>query len=234
MSVSLNHTVFKATLPVLFGYVPLGMAFGVLFSDLGYHWLFATAMGVFIFAGAAQFLAVGLLANQAGLLEIFITTFLLNSRHLFYGISLISRMKAKGWRRFYLIFGLTDETFSLLTSTHAPEGVDETEYQLRVTLFNQGYWVLGCTLGAWLGGQISFSTAGIEFVLPALFMVLAIEQYRHLRHAAPFVMAIVIGLAVLLLISRDQMLLISILISISVLLLYKGGERWNPYRTLSQ
>lgn len=231
MAISLNQTVFKATVPVMFGYIPLGMAFGVLFSELGYHWLFASAMGIFIFAGAAQFLAVGLLANQAGLMEIFITIFLLNSRHVFYGISLISSMKAKGWRRFYLIFGLTDETFSLLTSTQPPEGVDRTEYQLRVTFFNQGYWVLGCTLGGWLGSQISFSTAGIEFVLPALFMVLAIEQFRHLRRAMPFVMALAIGLLVLLFISRDQMLLISIMISVSVLLLYRGGERWNPYRT---
>jgi len=230
MSVSLNQTVFKATLPVMFGYIPLGMAFGVLFSELGYHWFFACAMGVFIFAGAAQFLAVGLLANHAGLLEIFITIFLLNSRHIFYGISLLSSMKAKGWRRFYLIFGLTDETFSLLTSTQPPEGMDKTDYQLRVTLFNQSYWVLGCTLGGWLGTQISFSTAGIEFVLPALFMVLAIEQYRHLRQAAPFVLALLIGVGVLLFISQDQMLLISILISVATLLLYKGGERWNPYR----
>lgn len=227
---SLNQTVFKATLPVMFGYIPLGMAFGVLFSDLGYHWLFACAMGVFIFAGAAQFLAVGLLANQAGLLEIFITTFLLNSRHIFYGISLMSGMQARGWRRLYLIFGLTDETFSLLTSTQQPAGVDKTAYQLRVTLFDQSYWVLGCTLGGWLGSQISFSTAGIEFVLPALFMVLAIEQYRHLRKPAPFVMALLIGLLVLLFISRDQMLLISILLSVAVLLLYRGGAKWNPYR----
>ncbi|MGB0467269.1 MAG: AzlC family ABC transporter permease [Pontibacterium sp.] len=231
MTASLNQLALKATLPVLFGYLPLGIAFGVLFSELGYHWLFATAMGLFIYAGAAQFLAVGLLANQAGLAEIFVTTLLLNSRHLFYGISMLSRIKTKGWRRFYLIFGLTDETFSLLTSTTLPSSVDATAFQLRVTLFNQCYWVLGCTLGAWLGGQISFSTEGIEFVLPALFMVLAIEQYRHLRQAAPFVLALVIGMGVLLLISRDQMLLISILLSVAVLLLYKGGERWNPYRT---
>lgn len=228
---ALNRHCFQATLPVMFGYIPLGMAFGILFSELGYHWVYATLMGLAIFAGAAQFLAVGLLANQAGLLEIFITTFLLNSRHLFYGISLISRMQARGWRRFYLIFGLTDETFSLLTSTQPPEGVDRTAYQLRITLFNQAYWVIGCTLGAWLGGQIAFSTAGVEFALPALFMVLALEQYRHLRQWAPFLLACVTGIGVLVFVSRDQMLLISIVISVAVLLLYKGGRGWNPYRT---
>ncbi|MEH6824741.1 MAG: AzlC family ABC transporter permease [Motiliproteus sp.] len=230
-SETVNAVALRASLPVLFGYLPLGMAFGVLFSDLGYHWIFATLMGLFVYAGAGQFLAVGLLANHAALMEIAVTTFLLNSRHLFYGISLVGRLRNRSWRRIYQIFGLTDETYSLLTSTRLPEGLDEAAFQFRVTLFNQLYWVLGCTLGAWLGGQISFSTAGIEFVLPALFMVLVIEQYRHIRHPAPFVLAVVMGMLTLLLISRDQMLLISIALSLSALLLYKGGQRWNPYHT---
>ncbi|WP_027859178.1 AzlC family ABC transporter permease [Marinobacterium jannaschii] len=233
-SQSVTAQAFRASLPVMFGYVPLGIAFGVLFSDLGYHWLFATLMGVIIFAGAAQFLAVGLLANQAGLAEVFITTFLLNSRHLFYGISLLNQLEVKGWRRLYVIFGLTDETYSLLTATKVDPGVDRGAFQFNVTAMNQCYWILGCTLGAWLGGQIEFSTAGIEFALPALFMVLVIEQYRSVKHFAPFLLALVCGVTTLLFISRDQMLLISIVLSLSVLLLYKGGERWNPYRTLSQ
>lgn len=230
-SETVNAVALRASLPVLFGYLPLGMAFGVLFSDLGYHWIFATLMGLFVYAGAGQFLAVGLLANHAALMEIAVTTFLLNSRHLFYGISLVGRLRNRSWRRLYQIFGLTDETYSLLTSTQLPEGLDEAAFQFRVTLFNQLYWILGCTLGAWLGGQINFSTAGIEFVLPALFMVLVIEQYRHIRHPAPFVLATVMGMLTLLLISRDQMLLISIALSLSALLLYKGGQRWNPYHT---
>ncbi len=234
LSHSANRFVFQASLPVMFGYIPLGMAFGVLFSDLGYHWIFATLMGVFIFAGAGQFLAVGLLANSAGLMEMFITIFLLNSRHMFYGISLVGKIPNKGAKRLYQIFGLTDETYSLLTSTRLPKWVDPAEFQFKVTLFNQIYWVIGCTLGAWLGGQITFSTAGIEFVLPALFMVLTIEQYKNLKKPAPFLLALVIGIATLLFISRDQMLLISILLSMSVLLMIHAGKRWNPQAISSQ
>lgn len=234
ISHSANRFVFQASLPVMFGYIPLGMAFGVLFSDLGYHWIFATLMGVFIFAGAGQFLAVGLLANSAGLMEMFITIFLLNSRHMFYGISLVGKIPNKGAKRLYQIFGLTDETYSMLTSTRLPEWVDPAEFQFKVTLFNQIYWVIGCTLGAWLGGQITFSTAGIEFVLPALFMVLTLEQYKNLEKPAPFLLALVIGIVTLLFISRDQMLLISILLSMSVLLMIHAGKRWNPQAISSQ
>ncbi|MCA6063696.1 AzlC family ABC transporter permease [Thalassolituus marinus] len=215
----LNAAVLRSSLPVLFGYLPLGAAFGVLFSDLGYHWLYATAMGLFIYAGAGQFLAVGLLANQAGLMEMAIATLLINSRHVFYGLSLMSRMHNRGWRKWYQIFGLTDETYSLITSTPIPAGIDPGPFHLRITAINQAYWLLGCTSGAWLGSQLEFSTDGIAFVLPALFMVLTIEQYKHLRDIRPFIAALVIGIGTLALISREHMLLIAILLSLSVLMM---------------
>lgn len=216
---TLNGFVFRTSLPVLFGYLALGGAFGVLFSELNYHWLYATAMGLFIYAGAGQFLAVGLLANNAGLLEMAIATFLINSRHLFYGLSLMSTMTSRGVAKLYQIFALTDETYSLISSTAVPKTLDKQAFQLRLSALNQFYWVIGCTLGAWFGSQISFSTAGIEFVLPALFVVLTIEQYKHVKQAWPFVMALVIGLATLLLISPEHMLLIAIILSLCVLLL---------------
>lgn len=215
----LNALVVRASLPVMFGYLPLGAAFGVLFSELGYHWLYASAMGLFIYAGAGQFLAVGLLANSATLMEMAIATLLLNSRHVFYGLSVMSHMNSKGWRRLYQIFGLTDETYSLVTSTQVPDGIDRSQFQLRVTAINQFYWVLGCTVGAWLGSQLEFSTDGIAFVLPALFMVLTIEQFKHLKDVRPFLVALVIGVGTLALISREHMLLIAILLSLSVLMM---------------
>ncbi|GGY55746.1 branched-chain amino acid ABC transporter permease [Bacterioplanes sanyensis] len=221
---SVNQLALRTSLPVLFGYLPLGAAFGVLFAELGHHWLYATAMGLFIYAGAGQFLAVGLLANQAALTEMVIATLLLNARHLFYGLSLLNRIRSRGWRRWYQIFSLTDETYSLLSSTRAPQGIDEGQLQLRIAAFNQIYWVLGCTLGAFIGSQVSFSTAGIEFVLPALFMVLAIEQYHSIREPWPFWLALSIGLGTLLLISREHMLLIAILLSLCVLLLQRAGR----------
>lgn len=220
MTVSpLNTAVLRTSLPVLFGYLPLGAAFGVLFSDLGYHWLYAAAMGLFIYAGAGQFLAVGLLANQAGLMEMAVATLLINSRHVFYGLSLMSRMHNRGWRKWYQIFGLTDETYSLITASPIPKGIDAGQFHLRITAVNQVYWLIGCTLGAWLGSLLEFSTDGIAFVLPALFMVLTIEQYKHLQDFRPFLAAFVIGIGTLALISREHMLLIAILLSLSALMM---------------
>jgi len=225
----LSASGFRQSLPVLFGYVPLGIAFGVLFSDLGYHWLWATAMGLFIYAGAAQFLAVGLIANQAGLLEVFVAVFLLNARHLVYGLSLIARLRLSGWRRWYLIFALTDETYSLLTSLEQQAPDQRDRLQLRIAALNHLYWVLGCTLGAWLGSRLALPTEGAEFALPALFMVLALEQYRQIKKPLLFLLALLIGL-VALLINPEQMLLIAVLLAVSLLLMAKGGERWHRLR----
>lgn len=215
---SLNTFVLRTSLPIFFGYIALGGAFGVLFSELGYHWVYATAMGLFIYAGAGQFLAVGLLANQAGFVEMAVATFLLNARHLFYGLSFISQIKSHGLPKLYQIFALTDETYSLLTSTRVPDGVDEGKFQVRLTLLNHIYWVMGCTLGAWLGGQFAFSTAGIEFVLPALFVVLAIEQYKLLKKPWALWVAFAMGMVSLLVISQEHMLIIAIVLSVMVLL----------------
>lgn len=213
-----NALALRASFPVLSGYLPLGATFGVLFSDLGYHWLYATAMGLFIFAGAGQFLAVGLLASQASLLEMALATLLLNSRHIFYGLSVLPNMRSRGWRRWYQVFGLTDETYSLVTSTHLPEGVDRMQFQVRVTALNHLYWIMGCSLGAWLGSTLSFNSDGIAFVLPALFVVLCIEQYKHVSDLKPFIVAGLIGLGTLLWISREHMLLIALALCVALLL----------------
>ena len=200
----------------MFGYVPLGMAFGVLFQDLGYAWYFAPLMGIIIFAGAAQFMAVGLLAAHAGLMEVAISTFLLNSRHMFFGLSLLNRYTAKGLKKFYLIFGLTDETYSLITSTEEPEGVDPISYYLLITALNQSYWVIGCTLGAGLGAWLVFDTTGMDFTLTALFVVLMIEQWRKVQEPWPFALAF--GAAVVaVLFLKQHMLVLSIALSMVVL-----------------
>ncbi len=208
---------FRASIPVMFGYVPMGMAFGILFQNLGYEWFYAPLMGLTVYAGAAQFMAVGLLAAQASLFEVAISTFILNSRHMFFGVSLLGRYRAKGLKKLYLIFGLTDETYSLITSTHAPDGHDEQDYYVALTALNQSYWVTGCALGALFGAKVEFDTTGMDFALTALFMVLMIEQWKKLREPYPFVVALICGLAALLLF-KEQMLLVSIALSITLLL----------------
>ncbi len=183
----MNHSVFRLTLPILFGYLPLGMAFGVLFAtQLDYAWWIAPLMGVVIFAGAGQILAVSLLAAKAGLVEVFVAMFVLNARHLFYGLSLLGQFRGAGWRKVYLIFGLTDETYSLLTSRpRGPDRAHEQTVDFRITAFNQGYWVIGCALGALLANNVAFNSTGIEFALVALFIVLTIEQLKALGDSLP-------------------------------------------------
>lgn len=205
-------------MPVMFGYVPLGMAFGLLFQDLGYAWYYASLMALIVFAGAAQFMAVGLLLAHAGLLEIAVSTFILNSRHLFFGLSVMHRYRTTGVKKLYLIFGLTDETYSLVTSTRAPAGIPESDYYLAITALNHLYWVIGCSLGALAGANLELDTTGMDFALTALFLVLVIEQWKQVRDPFPFVIAACFSLLAISLFS-EQMLLVAIGLCIALLML---------------
>jgi len=215
----------STTLPVAFGYVPLGMAFGVLFvSQLDYAWYMATAMALFVFAGSAQFLSIGLIANQASLISVGVAIFLLNARHIFYGLSLLSELKLSGWRRWYLIFALTDESYSLITSLPQEKRSDQSLHW-QITMINQSYWVLGSTLGALLGAGVEIPTESLAFVLPALFIVLCVEQYRVVRCSGLMLAAGGIGAFAVWLWS-GQMLLVSITLALALLLATYRSGRW--------
>lgn len=225
-----NRAVVQLTLPIMFGYIPLGMAFGVLFvTQLDYPWWGATLMSLTVFAGAAQLLSVGLLAAGAGLLEVFVAMFVINARHLFYGLSLLGRFRGAGWRKLYLIFGLTDETYSLLTSRPRTEDrKQEQKNDFRITLFNQGYWVIGSTLGAWLGRAVQFDSTGIEFALVALFIVLTIEQYKVLGQSLPiWIGAAAAGLCLAVLPEDQQLIGAVILTTATLLVSYRFHKRGN-------
>lgn len=226
----MNNTAFRLTLPILFGYLPLGTAFGVLFTtQLDHAWWIAPFMGLVIYAGAGQILAVSLLAANAGLLEVAVAMFVLNARHLFYGLSLLGQFRGAGWRKAYLIFGLTDETYSLLTSR--PRGRDRVHEQhvdFRITAFNQLYWLIGCTAGALLGRMVAFNSAGIEFALVALFIVLTIEQYKSLGDSFPlWAGAAAAGLAILA-VPQTHQLIAAIAVVTAVLLIH---YLWHRSRT---
>ena len=136
------RSALKISLPIMFGFVPLGIAFGLLFQELGYPWFFATLMGIIVYAGAAQFMAIGFLSVGLGVLEIAISTFFLNSRHMFYGLAFLESFGNWNLRKFYLIFGMTDETYALLTTIKVPENYIKERFYLFITLFSQLYWVL--------------------------------------------------------------------------------------------
>jgi 4-azaleucine resistance transporter AzlC len=218
---------FQATLPVVVGYVPLGMAFGLLFVEHGHPWTAALAMSVLVYAGSAQFLAVGLLAAGAGLAEIGVATLILNARHAFFGVSLLDRWRGIGPRKAYLVFALTDETYALISSLRAPPGVRETTFHLAIAGINQAAWVSGTALGALLGGAAVFDTTGLDFALTALFTVLVVEQARALRTPFPFLLAATVGLAALALWGGGNMLLISIAASLALLAAHGWRRGWR-------
>lgn len=200
------HQSAVSTLPVMFGYLPLGAAFGILAIKVGIPWWGALLMSLVIYAGAGQFLAVALLSAGAGLVEVAVATLMLNSRHLFYGLSLLRRFQGAGWRKPYLIFALTDETYSLLTSQ---SGIDRQNHSqaFRISLLNQLWWLLGSLGGALAGAALDFDSRGIEFALTALFIVLTLEQTRRLRRGLPFTLALITGLGALLVLPERHMLL---------------------------
>ena len=168
---------FIKTLPVMAGYIVLGMGFGILLRNAGYGVLWAFAMSLLIYAGSMQYVGVSLLAGGASVITTAMTTFMVNARHLFYSISMVDRYKDAGKYKPYMIFGLTDETYSLLCDGVTPEGSDPNFYRFLVTAFNQCYWVTGSVLGSLLGTVLPFSTAGIEFSMTALFVASFTEQW---------------------------------------------------------
>ncbi|WP_233266493.1 AzlC family ABC transporter permease [Cobetia sp. L2A1] len=214
----------RQTLPVMFGYLPLGAAFGVLFSQLPLSPWLGLLMSLVILAGAGQFLAVALLGAGAGVTELAVATLLLNSRHLFYGLSLLERFRDAGIAKAYLIFGLTDETYSLLASLprsgdrdNAHARREDQRLMLRITALDQLWWVLGTLMGL-AAAQLNFDSSGIEFALTALFVVLGIEQWYALRERWPFVLGLCVTCVGLWILPKDQLLLGSIASACMVLL----------------
>ena len=168
------------SLPVMGGYLVLGFAFGLLVVSSSIPWYFATIMSVFVFAGSAQFVLVGLLAKSAPLMSILVTIALVNSRHLFYGLSFIDFFRLMGRYRPYMIFSLTDETYailSLIQQQHIDEQ-EKKELSFTIAALDQSYWVIGSTLGALFISFIPINTSGVEFSMTALFTVILIEQLK--------------------------------------------------------
>ncbi len=216
-------SILRVSLPVAFGYIPLGMAFGLLFAGLGYPWYWASIMSILVFAGSAQFLAVSLLAAGAQPYEAFIATLLLNLRHIFYGLSLMDRYRAMGHKKLYPVFGLTDETFSLLISS--PQAASDSQFIIRLTAINQFWWVLGSTLGVLLGKALPFTLKGLEFSLTALFAVLFLDQIRKKRSLAALGGAVAAAALCLAFLPASYFLIASIgMASIVLMLLPDSGE----------
>lgn len=218
-------TAFFDTIPVMTGYLFLGIGFGIIMQQNGFGLGWAAVMSLFIYAGSMQYVGVGLLTGGSGLVTAALATLLVNARHLFYGISMINAYKGTGKKKPYLIFALTDETYSLVSREQLPQGVDRNSYFFLVSLFDQCYWVAGTVLGSMAGSLIPMNFEGIDFALTALFVTIFVEQWLSSKDHFPAIVGVVSAAACLLLFGPDTFLIPTmILITAIFVLIHRQQE----------
>lgn len=208
---------FPHTIPVLTGYLFMGAAFGILLQSQGYSPLWALLMSVAIFAGSMQFVAVNLLVAPFAPLNAFLMTLMVNARHIFYGFSMLDKLRGYGRKKPYMIFAMTDETFSILYTTPPPEGVDAKKFSLCIAALDHLYWISGCTLGALLGSAISINPKGIEFVMTALFVAIYVNQIRDKANRLPAAIGVGGTALCLLLLGPDKFLIPAMVLMVACL-----------------
>lgn len=169
---------FPYTIPVCLGYVPLGIAYGLMMANANYGVLWGLFSSLLIYSGTAQFVSVDFLANATALLQIAIIIIVMNSRMMFYGLSFLDRFNGMGLKKWYMIFALTDETYALLSATKIPEHIEEKKFMFAIAALNQSYWVIGGVIGITVGNSIQFNSEGVDFVMTALFVVLCMDQWK--------------------------------------------------------
>ena len=211
---------FVATLPVFAGYIALGFGFGVLLSTQGFSAIWALFMSITMFGGSMQYAAVDILADGVSLLSAAITTLIINARHLFYGISLVDKYKGTGLKKIYLMHTLTDETYSLVCADELTIGVRNKHfYYFAVSFLDHCYWIMGCTLGAVFGTNVTFNSEGIDFVLTALFLTIFVEQWLSSKDHTPAIIGALSALVCTAIFHENMLIptMIVILLSLTAL-----------------
>ena len=202
---------FRVTIPVLIGYLAIGIAFGLMLQAIGYNFIWAFFMSLTIYAGSGQYLGVSLLQFGAALSQVAMMTLLLNFRHIVYGLSMLEKFQTvHGFRKFYMIFALTDETYALLTSVQVPEKMRPTDFYFAITLLDHMYWILGGVIGSVAGALLKIDTTGVDFAMTALFVVIAVGQWKENPRHLPAVIGGVCAFVFLSLIGPDNFLLPSL------------------------
>ena len=217
---------FPHTLPVLTGFTFLGIAYGLLMNSKGYGFGWTLLVSSLVFAGSAQYIAVTFLTTVFNPVYALLMTLIINARHLFYGLSLLDKYKNTGRLKPYLIFGLCDETFSIVCSTEPPEGVSRRWFYFFITLLDHIYWVTGSVIGAVLGGFITFDTTGLDFVLTALFVVIFVGRWKTRQNRSPAAVGVLCAVVCLLIFGPSNFIIPSMVAIIGVLTLFR--KRFDP------
>ena len=229
MKLQALRAAFPHTVPILTGFLFLGMTYGVYMASLGFSWIYPTLMALTIYAGSMEFVTANMLLGAFNPLQAFAMTLMVNARHLFYGLAMLDRFRGLGWKKLYLIFGMCDETFSVTCSTRAPEGVDEGWFMTFVTLLDQLYWVLGAALGGLCGSLLTLNTEGLDFVMTAMFVVIFLENWLKEENHTSSLLGLGLPLVCLVLFGAQNFILPSmaaILLALTALRgrLEKGGD----------
>lgn len=213
---------FRMTIPVMLGYLFIGFAFGMLFEQSGCHFALAVLMSILVYAGSMQFVAVSFLTGSFSLLSVALITLMINSRHLFYGLTMLQKFSGiRGPKKAYLIFSLTDETYALLSTQNAPAGADNELFFFFTALLNQSYWVTGTLIGSVASSLFVFDSSGIEFAMTALFIVILIDQLKSTRRYAVAIAGALCAALCLIIFGKDAFLLPAMLLLTLVVMLFK-------------
>lgn len=209
---------FPHTIPVLTGFLVLGMAYGILMQSKGYGPFWAVLMSMLAYCGSMQFVAVPLLTAVFNPLQAFLLSLTINARHLFYGLSLLGKYRGLGKIKGFLMYTLTDETFSIVSSVEPPEHIERKYFYFWVSMLNYIYWSVGTLLGGVLGKIVTFNTKGLDFVLTALFVVLFMEQMKNKENHLPGGIGILASLVCLLLFGAENMVIPAMILILVILL----------------
>lgn len=213
---------FPCTLPVMMGYLFLGIAFGVLLESKGYNFLWAFLMSTCIYAGSMQFITVNFLTGGVSMISIIFMSLVVNARNVFYGLSMLDRFKGMGKLKRYMMFSLTDETFSLILAEKVPDGVNEKWFLFFISLLNQIYWIVGSIIGAIMGSLLSFNIKGIDFSMTALFVVIFIEQWKSNKDHTPAITGVVTSIICLLIFGPSNFILPAMIFMVASLTAFRG------------
>ncbi len=216
---------FPLTIPIAAAFLFLGMSYGFYICSKGFSVWYPFFTSAFVFAGSMEFVLVTMLLGNFEPIYCFLMTLMINSRHLFYGLSMLEKYKNTGLKKFYLIYGMCDESFAINVTTEPPEGVDKGWFMTFVNLLNQIYWVTGATLGGILGSSITIDTTGLDFSLVALFIAIFVSQWQNSEHHAPALVGLSLSLICLFLIGPERFIppTMAAIMVVFVLAYYKGG-----------
>lgn len=212
---------FPCTIPIFAGFWFLGIAYGIYMRVSGFSFLYPMIMSLVIFGGSLEFVAVSMLLSPFAPIQTFVMALLIQTRHIFYGISMLDKFKGMGWKKLYLIFGLCDETFSINYTAVIPPDVDKSWFMFFVTLLNHVYWVSGATIGGLLGSFVTFDADGISFVMTAMFVVIFLEQWlKEKKHHASCI-GVFVSLLCLMIFGADNFMLPTMIAILALFTLFR-------------